>query len=140
MNIYLIIITGIFLALFSYLDIKKRQVPSILSTTLILALGILNFPSIEFGVLAFIFAYLLWEFRWEVHYIRGILDIKAIVIVGLMLASLSDFITMMITLVLLAIPYELFCHLVLKIKEEKDIPFVPVIFLTYIILMFIIYI
>ena len=120
---------GFFLFVMSLFDLKHKEVISIIPTSCILALAILNFQYIMFGVLGFVFAYLLYEF----NYIGGVADIKAIVIISLMLTNLYQFYNFMLLVGVLGLIYIGISCLILD-KKKKDVAFVPLFLLIYIIL------
>lgn len=128
MILKLIVLTGMYLLLMSLLDIRHKSMPSIIPTGLILLLAIINHQFIIYGILAFIFAWLLYEFDW----IRGVADLKAIVVIGLMLENINQFYMMMTLVVFIGMIYQLILLKILKLKYNEEVPFVPVFFFTFV--------
>jgi len=132
-----IIITGILLFLMTILDIKYKTMPSILPSLVIFfvfAMKIHYNPlGIVYGLLGVIFALILWEF----YYIEGIADLKAIVIISLCLASLTQFAIFMVVLSIYSFVYQFMIQKRFKFKKGKKIPFIPVLFCVYITMMLI---
>ena len=121
---------GIFLLIMALLDIKEKKMPSILPTSIILFSAIASyyyFQTLTFGILAFIFAFLLYEFDWY----SGRADIKAMTIIGFTLISLNQFYVFMTLSVLVGFFYTLVFRGIMKIPSKKYVPFVPAIFLIY---------
>ena len=121
---------GLFLFIMSWFELKYKKIPSIIPTIAILALAILNFQYIMFGILGFILAWLLYEF----NYIEKVGDIKAIVIISLMINNLYYFYNFMLLIAVFGLFYIGISCLILD-KKKKDVAFVPLFFLIYIILM-----
>lgn len=90
----------------------------------------LNIESIGFGILAFIFAYLIYEGE----FISGVADIKVITIVGLMVSSWLWLIVFIVLVLAIGMGYKIY----LKVsKKEEDFAFIPIIFIVYLILFFV---
>jgi len=124
------VLVGIFLLIMALLDIKTKKMPSILPTTVILFTAISSwffYQTLAFGILAFIFAVLLYEFNWY----GGRADIKAMTIIGFTLISLNQFYAFMTITVLIGFFYTLIFRGIMKVPAKKQIPFVPAIFLIY---------
>jgi len=135
----LVIVIGICLLIMSLMDIKHKAIPSILPTSIILFLAIYRVyedpNKIFFGVLGFIFAYLLWEF----DFFRGKADLKIMIIISLMLESLVQFGGLMVLTVFFGFFYQLFIIKILQKKKGQEIPFLPALLCVYIALMLVIY-
>jgi len=130
MIIEVYVLIGFFLLIMSLLDIKDKKMPSILPTAIILFSAIASYffyQTLVFGILAFIFALLLYEFNWY----GGRADIKAMVIIGFTLISLNQFYVFMTLSVLIGFFYTLIFRGIMKVPAHKNVPFVPAIFLIY---------
>lgn len=138
MNIQLILalIAGFFLLVMTILDIRKKSMPSVLTTTCIFiltTLAIYNQSSgFYYGILAGIFALLLYE----VGYVGGLADIKASIIIGLLITSLAQFLVFMLAISIVGFIYK---FTILKLptcnkKQTDEVPFLPVFFIAYLIL------
>jgi len=133
----IILVLLIILGLFSILDIKFKAIPSIYLTGMILVTAVVHFITFEngliflsFGILSFVYAWMLYEGK----FFTGIADVKVLTIIGLTITKLPFFFVMMILTVVIGLGYQLFFKFVLK-KEDKDlIPFVPALYIVYVIL------
>jgi len=138
-EIQILIFVGVYLLAMALIDIKHKKIPAVFSTSLILILAIYTITKgypLTLGLLAFIFAYLLYDF----DYFKGVADIKSIVIIGLVLINLKQFFGFMLLTVVIGFLYQIFLIKFLKYKDKKDeIPFLPVFFIIYTILMLLIY-
>jgi len=123
---FLIPIVAVFLIFVSIIDWKTKQIPSIILTGMLFVVLILNPTHVLLGIASFVIAWLLYE----ADFISGIADIKATVIVGLMLSSLSWF----FLYVLLLCAYGLFWKVLIKwrMKRAKKIAFLPVFLFLFI--------
>jgi hypothetical protein len=124
MTILTYIMLGFFV-LISVLDIKYRKIPSIILTSFIFVPLAIHPLGLFTGVLAGLLGLLLWE----LGYFEGIADIKATIIIGVMLSSMAFFPFFMIFLVTIGLIYVLIWRFLLK--SEGEIPFIPVFLLVY---------
>lgn len=129
---YVMLVATVFvlLIIMTYLDVKHKKVPSILSTSIILSLLIFRYEYLVYGVMAFVFGW----FLYESNYFRGVADLKALTIIGLMLHNRFEFGLLMGILVIVGFLYQL-CFFYFKKRDKKEIPFLPVFLITYLILM-----
>jgi len=124
------------LGLIAIIDIFTKKIPSVALTSLIFIVffaqitltGDLMF--LGFGVLSFIFAYLLYEFS----FIGGIADIKVLTMIGLFLTNIAPFSIMVLLVMIIGIIYKLFFRFGLKYKDNDEIPFIPALWIVYLIL------
>lgn len=123
--IFLFWIVLVFLILVSIIDWKFKAVPSVLLTSVIFLLIILNSQNLLYGISAFILAYMLIEFS----YFDGVADLKVMVIIGLMISSLQNFLIFSGLTVFYGIVYKS----IYKIRnpKAKDTPFIPVFIFVY---------
>lgn len=135
-NITLTMIVFAFLLIISLIDLKTKKVPAFLTTALIFVIAMVSMVNIgqgmirlSFGVLAFIFAYLLYE----TDFIGGIADIKVIVIIGMMISTFHYFFLMLILIMVFGFVFLLIYRLVLK-KPTEEIPFIISLWVVYLIL------
>ena len=134
------IVLLILLGLVALIDLRFMKVPSFFLTAIIFITAIVHFAdfevgmiSLSFGVLAFIFAWALYE----LNYIGGIADVKVMVIIGLMITSIQMFFVFMLLVVLFGMVYQLVFYFVLKKKEGEEIPFLLPLYAVYIVLLII---
>jgi len=130
------IVLLVLLAIISIIDWKFKAVPSILLTSIIFITAVTHFKdldqgvtSISFGILAFIFAY----FLYEADFIKGVADIKFIVIIGLMISTISMFFVSIILIMLYGIAYKMVFYFLFK-DESIEIPFIPALYSVYVVL------
>ena len=125
-----IYIVGALLFLFSIIDIKWRQLPSVFLTGMLFVLAIINYPNLQFGIFAGLFALLLYEFGEDVRMQFGTADIKITIMLGLMISTLYNF---MIFLAVFAVFQFAYILLMRKtIYKKGEMPFIPCLFLCYI--------
>jgi len=113
----------------SYIDIKKREFPAVLTTAVLFVVALVQIDNLAFGVLAFIFAL----FLTEADFISGGADLKVIVMLGLMVSDLGMFFLMMIITLIFGTTYKVLMVKVVKQKDETA--FIPVLLAVYITLM-----
>lgn len=121
------IIAIIGLLIFSLLDVRFKAIPSVLLTSLLFVVAFVNIQNLGIAVLLFIFAFLLYDF----NYFNGKADIKTMVIIGFLINSLGWLILFITIFMVIGLIYTVFMRKILK--EKREIPFVPAIFLSYMI-------
>ena len=144
------IVTGAFLILMTILDLKHKKMLSAIPSAAIFFLVcvnlIINPDLIWYGVAAFVFAWLLYD----IDYIRGVADIKIIVLIGLLIRSPIQFFFFMIVLTFVWLAYQFVAiklihgNNIKKISDfftiKEEIAFVPALTITYLILFVVSYI
>lgn len=120
-------IVFVILIILSILDYKHKQVPSVLTTGLILITLLLSnsFQNIYFAMVMLVMGIALYEF----DYFKGIADIKCFVVIGLTMASIIHLIAFIVALVGLSILLQAF--LKISKKEVKEMPYIPLITASY---------
>jgi len=133
-QITLTIIVFLFLLVISLIDLKTKKVPAFLTTALIFTIAMVNMNDINFGilhlafgVLAFIYAYMIYE----LDFIDGVADIKVIVIIGMMVAEFSTFFVFMALVMFFGVAYKLIWKFGLKKPEGSEIPFIISLWAVY---------
>lgn len=130
MMIFNLIILAILL-LAGYLDIRYKKIPSVLLTSSLFVALIIYPQGLLFGVIAFIFAYLLGELQNEGEW--GVADIKIITLIGIMIPTRLWFFAFIIMFLIFQFAYVITWR---KILNKKDVmPFVPCIVAVYITLL-----
>ena len=118
----------LFLAVISFIDIKYKEIPSIILTGIIFVVLFFNFNNLQFGLIAFVLAYMLYEGG----FISGIADIKMITLVGLMMNSYFYFAVFVILLLVLGMAVKLY----MKYKnKDTEFAFIPIISICYALLL-----
>ena len=74
-------------------------------------------------------------FLWELYYIGGVADIKAIVLISLIIPNLTSFFVFMILFAFTGFIYQFSIQKVMKKKKGEQIPFIPVFFVVFLILL-----
>lgn len=130
------ILIGVILLIFAIIDLKYKAIPSFLTTIVILALVLINYNNLVFGIAGAIFGLFLFEFNFlKERYFGGIADIKVMTIIGLMISSLTQFSIMMIILMGLGVITTIFRFYYYKDKKQpKEFAYIPILFLTYLIM------
>jgi len=136
-NITLTLIVFVFLLIISLIDLRTKKVPAFLTTSIIFAIAMVNMVNLNFGILhlsfgllAFIFAYLLYELK----FIGGIADIKVIVIIGMMIAEFSTFFIFITITMIFGLLYKIVWRYILKKSEGSEIPFIIALLGVYVVL------
>ena len=130
----ILIIFGVLL-LASYLDIKYKAVPSVILTSMILTVLLLNPENIYFGVVAFVFAILVKDLINDVAGLDfGVADIKIMIIIGLILSSRMEFLLMIGIFAVFQLVWVLLWSWKMK-KDKREMPFVPCLLAVYITMM-----
>jgi hypothetical protein len=70
-------------ALVIYFDLKKKAVPSILGTGIILILAVVNYQNIAFGLIMLVYGWLMYE----AGMFKGMADIKMFAAIGLLVSA-----------------------------------------------------
>lgn len=118
------LVVAILLAIVVGFDIKSKQIPAILTTSIILILSIVNVDHLHFGVIAFIFGWLLYEFE----FFEGLADVKVITAIGLMCSSMFGIFALIILVTIYGAIYRIAFGQILK---KKAIAFTIPLFLIY---------
>lgn len=119
------------LILLSAIDIKKRSLPSPLTTSIIFILAIVNFNNIPYGILAGIFGWLLMEGLTEDGaFYSGLADLKVTIMLGLTLSNLGMFLLMCILILVYGVVYK--AIMVKFFKQKGDTAFIPVFLIVFI--------
>ena len=136
-TITLTLVVFALLFMISLIDLKTRRVPAFLTTALIFTIAMVGMVNISqgmirlsFGVLAFIFAYMLYE----LDFIGGIADIKVIVIIGMMIISINHFFVMVAMIMVFGFIYKIVWRYVLNKPEGSEVPFIIALWGVYVVL------
>ena len=126
-----------FICCYTILDIKTKEVPVILTTPLILITALVYNQNIMFGVLGFIFAYMLLEGLSvdKEGFYSGIADLKALILISLTISTISGFMFFMFLTVIYGLVYKEIVNRFLFKDKFDQIAFMPAILLTYITLL-----
>jgi len=125
----LLIIVGIFLLIFSIIDWKVKNIPSIILTGTLFVVAFLNPSNLWFGIMGFIVAYLLFE----ADFFSGIADVKVMTILTFLIGTTRWFLFFLVLTVILGFIWKLV--LKWKLKKEKIIAFIPVFLVVYLIML-----
>jgi len=126
--ISLIVLGALFLV--SYLDLKYRTMPSVILSSLIFVLLIIYPSHLIFGLTAFAFAFMMKDLTSNDF---GVADIKVMIVIGLMIGSLNEFILMIFLFVILQFAYTVIWRW--KFGKGSEMAFVPCLTLVYIAMM-----
>jgi len=112
-----ILLALIFIAI---IDVRKKVVPSFLTTSTLLLVFIFYHTNLIHGVIALLFGLVLYEMDW----MKGIADLKGTVVLGLLAPT---FFWALMTPLFIAIIGNIYIISVKKILKEKDpIAFFPI--------------
>lgn len=129
MNLILITATLLFL-LVLFFDIKNKTVPSILGTSIIFVLGVVNFQNLFFGIIMFVFGW----FLYESGIYKGIADVKMITAIGFLISTMQGMYQMVVALTLVTLIYNVV--MVMIFKNEEYAGTVPI-FISYLVVVLI---
>lgn len=114
------------LIVLSYIDIKFREFPAVLTTGILFIVAMVKIGNLQFGILAFIFALLLME----LEFFSGTADLKIVTAMGFMVSEMGVFFLLVILTLIFGTVYKI---LMIKIVKQKDeTAFVPVFLFVYI--------
>lgn len=120
------------LIVLSWIDIKHREFPAILTTGILFVVAMVKINNLEFGILAFIFAL----FLMEMDIIRGVADLKIITVLGFFANELGIFFILVILILIFTVAYNYLMVKVMKFKDKIDeVPFIPVFLFVFITLL-----
>lgn len=124
------------IAVFAYLDWRSHAVPSFMTTTVILALLLIQPENLIWGISAFTFGWLLFEFDFlSGRFFGGIADVKVVTIIGLMISSLPQFAVMMVATTGLSVILSIILYYKNDKKIPEEVPFIPVLLVVYLIVL-----
>lgn len=108
------IATALLFLLVVTIDIKKKAVPSILGTGIILILAVVNYQNIPFGLIMFVFGWLMYE----AGTFKGMADLKMFGAIGLLASSPLGVIALIIVITVYGAIYNVLMRGVLKIDGD----------------------
>lgn len=123
---FLLPIIAVFMLIFSVIDLKYKKIPSVFLTGFLFFILALNPEHLFFGVLAFVFAYMMYEF----DFISGIADIKLITALALVISGYFWFFLYIILILLFGVVWKFIIQK--RIKKAKEIAFIPVLLFAFI--------
>ena len=128
----------VLLGIVAVIDLFIKKVPSIFLTGIIFVVAMVSFHDLQygmlhlsFGILAFIFAYLLYEGK----FIGGVADIKVLVIIGMMVFNIPSFFMFILFTLLFGFTWKAGFKFFMKKPSTYEAPFIPALFLVYICLL-----
>jgi len=129
------IIVGAVLILFTILDVKNKEIPSLYTTGLIFFLIVIfGLEGLMSGAVSFILGWLLVD----ADFFSGTADLKLLTAMGIMIPFRWVLLTFLVIFMFYGIVYKI---LIVKIMKHKgEIAFVPVILCTYITHLLVMYI
>jgi len=124
------------LILASVLDIKFKQVPSVILTGLIFGILMLRPDNLLFGVISFVFAIMIKDLISDVAGLDfGVADIKIFTAFGLLLTSFQSLIIMILVFLTFQFFYTTFWRL--KVNNDDEMPFIPCLLAVYVVMILI---
>ena len=112
--------------IFSIIDWKVKQIPSIFLTAMLFAIAVLNPVNLWFGAMGFIIAYLLFE----ADFFNGVADIKIMTILAFMISTTNWFFALILLTVIFGFIWKVFVKW--RLPKEKDCAFIPIFLFIYI--------
>lgn len=114
------------LILLTFMDLKKKEFPAVLTSGLLFVVALVKFQNIEFGLIAFILGWFLMEF----DFFSGIADLKVITIMGFFITEMGMFFLFTILILVFGVVYKIL--MVKLIKQKEETAFIPVLLAVYI--------
>lgn len=134
--IILEVIVFVAILAFALFDLRERAVPSFATTTVILALLLIQPQNLIWGVSAFTFGWLLYEFDFlGGRFFGGIADVKVVTIIGLMISNLQQFASLMIATTGFSVILSIILYYRNNQKIPDEVPFIPVLLLVYMVVL-----
>ena len=134
MDFLLILVLG-GLMVASLLDLKYRAIPSVALTSLLFIVVIMRIENIQFGIAAFIFAWLFKDLLTIKNIEFGVADIKIMAMIGLMISTMNGFLIFIGVFALFQLVYTLAWQW--RFGSDHERPFIPCLLAVYIALLFI---
>ena len=123
------------LTVVSIIDLKTKKIPAFFLTAMLFIVAMVNMLffdagifHLSMGVLAFLFAFLLYD----MGFYKGVADIKITILIGMMVTSFGYLILMMVLIASVGTVYKILWRLK-KVDEEA---FIPALWIVYIALWF----
>lgn len=112
------------LILLTFMDLKKKEFPAVLTSGLLFVVALVQFNNLEFGIMAFILGWFLMEF----DFFSGIADLKIIAVLGFFITQMGMFFLFTILILIYGVVYKVLMVKIVKQKEETA--FIPVLLAT----------
>ena len=122
------------LILLTIIDLKRKEFPAILTSGLLFVVALTKFNNLEFGIMAFILGW----FLMEAEFYEGVADLKIITILGFFITQMGMFFLFTIMILVYGVVYKVL--MVKIVKQKKETAFIPVLLAVYITLIIIQYI
>lgn len=127
----ILVLGGLIIA--SLLDLKYRAVPSVALTSLLFIVLIMRIENLQFGIAAFVFAWLIKDIL-SLKYIEfGVADIKIMAIIGLLISTMNEFLIFIGIFALFQLIYTLAWQW--RFGSDNERPFIPCLLAVYIALL-----
>lgn len=125
------------LIVLSVVDIIWKKFPAGFLTGLLFLVAVSSYisygiSSIAFGMFCFIIAWMFLEFGVPIN---GVADLKAMTMIGFIIADLRFIFLFIAMIMVLGFVYQFVCVRAFRLKENDEIPFIPLITIVYIALM-----
>ena len=136
-----IITATIFLAILSAIDIKtvysdkkEEGIPSIITTAFIIIMFLMvGQPAIMGGIFALLICLLMIDIKEKPDLMKGEADFKAFIIIGMSLGSMGMILIFTLILMFMTILYQFMVkRMAKKGKAITVVPYIPIMFITYI--------
>jgi len=121
---------GVVLLVASIFDLKYRAIPSVFLTGALFLIAVVRIDFIEFGLLAWIFAWTMRDILSLKQLEFGRADIKVMMMIGLMMHTREMFLMFIGVFALFQFVYTLIWTW--RFGEDKERPFVPCLLAVYI--------
>lgn len=119
----------------SYLDLKYRAVPSVFLTSILFIVLVMRIENLQFGVMAFVFAWFMKDVLSIKQMEFGVADIKILTMIGLLISTMNGFLIFIGIFAIFQFIYTLVWQW--KVGSDKERPFIPCLLAVYIALLLI---
>lgn len=131
-----IMITLCFLFILSALDLKYKQIPSIVSWAFILIILFLQGPSAVYGgAVMLIVGLLLMDFSHTQGFFEGGADLKVLIAIGMSLPGTLTLLMFIPLLLFAGLMYKVTLKYGLRKRGKDEVAFIPVFLIAYILLL-----
>jgi prepilin signal peptidase PulO-like enzyme (type II secretory pathway) len=122
---------GLILFILALIDLKYKAIPSVFLTLILFVMLVIRFENLKYGLLAGVFAYLVYELTTYNKTQFGVADIKVMIMIGLLIGNLFNFLIFLGCFGVGQLVY-VFINLKYSKNNNTELPFIPMFFALYI--------
>ncbi len=133
-DVLVILFLGVLL-IASFLDLKYRAVPSVFLTAALFIVLIMRIENLQYGIMAFVFAWLIKDILSIKNIEFGVADIKIMATIGLFIMTMNGFLIFIGIFALFQFVYTLAWQW--RFGSDHERPFIPCLTAVYLTLILI---